>query len=261
MATAIAGSSMVAIASMRWSLWELIQYVHHLDDPYTYVISANIHRRHLTAEQKRELIAKLLKAKPEASDRQTATAIKVDHKTVGAVRADLEGRGEIPHVSTRTDTSGRKQTARRGQQHYCWECNERGGEVQKHHYDGEGDDGEVWLHDGCVAAFEAELRRLSSPAYLAGRMLHDLDEMVGEIESHPDWFGVFQFSEHLALRGRALVELAGRPPPDRDVSVDTERPATPEGAKPTACATPAAAAPPVDDPWEIPAILDRRVKP
>src|SRR5262245_9759394 len=31
-------------------------------DPYAYVISADIHRRHLTAEQKRVLIAKLLKA-------------------------------------------------------------------------------------------------------------------------------------------------------------------------------------------------------
>ena len=36
-------------------------------DPYAYVISANIHRRHLTAEQKRDLIAKVLKATPEKS--------------------------------------------------------------------------------------------------------------------------------------------------------------------------------------------------
>jgi hypothetical protein len=38
-------------------------------DPYEYVLSANLHRRHLTADQKRELIAKVLKAKPEASVR------------------------------------------------------------------------------------------------------------------------------------------------------------------------------------------------
>jgi hypothetical protein len=39
-------------------------------DPYAFVISANIRRHHLTAEQKRDLIAKLLKAAPEKSDRQ-----------------------------------------------------------------------------------------------------------------------------------------------------------------------------------------------
>jgi hypothetical protein len=82
-------------------------------DPYAYVISANIHRRHLTAKQKGELIEKLLKATPERSDRQIATITKVDHKTVGSVRSDMEGRGEIPHVSTRTDTKGRKQQAKK----------------------------------------------------------------------------------------------------------------------------------------------------
>ena len=82
-------------------------------DPAAYVISKNIHRRHLTTEQKRELIAKLIKAQPEKSNRQIAAAAKVDHKTVGAARADLERRGEIPHVEGRTDTKGRKQPARK----------------------------------------------------------------------------------------------------------------------------------------------------
>jgi len=44
-----------------------------------YVISANIHRRHLTAEQKRELIAKLIKASPEKSDRTIAGELGVSH--------------------------------------------------------------------------------------------------------------------------------------------------------------------------------------
>ncbi len=76
-----------------------------------YVISKNIRRRHLTPEQKRELIEKVLRADPTKSDRQIARAVKVDNKTVGAVRKKAEERGEIPHVSKRTDSKGRSQVA------------------------------------------------------------------------------------------------------------------------------------------------------
>jgi hypothetical protein len=86
---------------------------HTTSDCIAYVISANIHRRHLTAEQKRELVEKLIKAQPEKPDRQIAKTAKVDHKTVGTARVKLEGRGEIPHVETRTDTKGRKQPAKK----------------------------------------------------------------------------------------------------------------------------------------------------
>jgi tRNA U34 2-thiouridine synthase MnmA/TrmU len=41
-------------------------------DPYAYAVSANLRRRHLTADQKRELVAKLLKAMPDKSNRETA---------------------------------------------------------------------------------------------------------------------------------------------------------------------------------------------
>ena len=82
-------------------------------DPYAFVISANIHRRHLTGEQKHELIAKLIETDPTKSNRQIAKTVKVDHKTVASVRAEKEGRGEIPHVETRTDSKGRKQPARK----------------------------------------------------------------------------------------------------------------------------------------------------
>ena len=82
-------------------------------DPYDFVISANIHRRHLTGEQKREIVAALLKANPERSNNATSKIAKVDDKTVGAVRAELERRSEIPNVSSRTDSKGRKQPARK----------------------------------------------------------------------------------------------------------------------------------------------------
>jgi hypothetical protein len=78
-------------------------------DPYEYVISANIRRRHLAQEQKRDLIAELLQAQPEKSDRQIAATVGVSHHTVGAVREKAEGRGQIAHAATRTDTMGRQQ--------------------------------------------------------------------------------------------------------------------------------------------------------
>ena len=80
-------------------------------DPWVYATSANFHRRHLTTEQKREAIAKLIKALPEKSDRQIAAMLGVSHHTVGTVRAEMERRGQIAHVETRTDSKGREQPA------------------------------------------------------------------------------------------------------------------------------------------------------
>jgi protein gp37 len=76
-----------------------------------YIVSCNLFRRHLTNEQRREVIAELLRENPQQSDRQIASQTKADHKTVGKVRGEMEGRGEIPHVARRTDSKGRAQPA------------------------------------------------------------------------------------------------------------------------------------------------------
>jgi hypothetical protein len=82
-------------------------------DPYALALSFNLHRRHLTAEQKRDVIAKLLKAKPEASNLSIAKQVMADDKTVASVRRDMESRSEIPNVERHTDSKGRKQPARK----------------------------------------------------------------------------------------------------------------------------------------------------
>jgi ParB-like chromosome segregation protein Spo0J len=90
-----------------------VEAVNGNTDPYHYVLSANLLRRHLTADQKREVIEKLLKAKPGASNRTIAKQVKVDDKTVGKVRKKMEARAEIPHTKTRTDSKGREQPAKK----------------------------------------------------------------------------------------------------------------------------------------------------
>jgi hypothetical protein len=79
--------------------------------PEQFVLSCNLHRRHLTSEQKRAAIGLLLKKDPAQNDREIGRKVKADGKTVASVRKELEGRAEIPHVKKRKDSKGRQQPA------------------------------------------------------------------------------------------------------------------------------------------------------
>jgi hypothetical protein len=65
-------------------------------DPLAYVLSKNLHRRHLTKEQQREVTVQALKANPQKSNREIAKQVKQDHKTVAKVRKEEEHVGTIP---------------------------------------------------------------------------------------------------------------------------------------------------------------------
>src|SRR6516164_5485567 len=72
-----------------------------------YVISANIHRRHLSPDQRREIIAALLKADPAQSNRQIGEQTKTSHTTVGAVREQLESTGQIGQLNETKGADGK----------------------------------------------------------------------------------------------------------------------------------------------------------
>jgi hypothetical protein len=89
----------------------------HQIDPYDFVISANIHRRDLTGEQRRDLIAQLLKANPGKSDRAIAKPLKASPTTVGTVRKEMETTGQLSKLDSSirkgADGKERKQPAKK----------------------------------------------------------------------------------------------------------------------------------------------------
>lgn len=78
-----------------------------------HVRALNLDRRHLTQEQKRAVIADILRDEPERSNRDVAAEVKVDDHTVGAVRRELEATAEIPQLDRTVGQDGKSRPATR----------------------------------------------------------------------------------------------------------------------------------------------------
>ena len=81
------------------------------NDPEGFVLSTNLHRRHLSREHRRELIAKLLQRHPDITSRKLAGELGVSHATVENVRKAISSSGSVGQINqqkTRTGTDGKK---------------------------------------------------------------------------------------------------------------------------------------------------------
>ncbi len=81
------------------------------DQKRQHVLALNLDRRHLTQQQKRELVARLLVAKPDVSNRQIAEAAKVSHHTVADVREDMQATGQIAQLDRTVGADGKARPA------------------------------------------------------------------------------------------------------------------------------------------------------
>jgi hypothetical protein len=78
-------------------------------EPYAYVISANIRRRHLNVEERQHLLIELIARSPEKSNRDIARSVGVSHHTVGQARAKGEQLGRVAQLDK---TIGKDRKAR-----------------------------------------------------------------------------------------------------------------------------------------------------
>ena len=78
-----------------------------IDNPFAFVLSKNVHRRHLTPEQKRPLIIELVKASAERSNALLAEWGDVDDHYIADIREELEATSEIPRFQKTIGKDGK----------------------------------------------------------------------------------------------------------------------------------------------------------
>jgi hypothetical protein len=83
------------------------EYSDQITDPAAYVISANIRRRHLSAEDREKYLMQVIAAAPEKSDRTLAKETGLSHPTIAKARKQAETTGKALPVEKRTGADGK----------------------------------------------------------------------------------------------------------------------------------------------------------
>jgi hypothetical protein len=78
-----------------------------------YARTVNATRRHLTRDQRQQMVVEQLRETPIYSNRRIAAICGCDHKTVAAHRASLEMAGDIPHFEKTEGADQRSRSTRR----------------------------------------------------------------------------------------------------------------------------------------------------
>jgi hypothetical protein len=82
---------------------------------YAFVLSTNLHRRHLKNKDKRTITIKVITIQPTLSDRAIARMAGVDGKTVKLLRQEINANAEF-RISDRVEATGRRARGRKPSQ-------------------------------------------------------------------------------------------------------------------------------------------------
>ena len=110
----IDGSYRKAIADeLGYDCPEIIQEGLSEDEKRTMARALNLARRHLTQEQKRQLVSDQLRETSDRSNRWVGKQLGVHHATVASVRGEMEGTGDLSSCPRTIGEDGKARPARK----------------------------------------------------------------------------------------------------------------------------------------------------